>query len=85
MINKLASYTFCVYIIHENQLIVKILYQSIFKSYLFWNSKFLLINFFITILGIYIICVVIEFLRRILMKNIDKLIAKINIKIVVED
>lgn len=76
-INKLASYSFAIYIIHENSFLRKILYRDIFNSDLYWNRKSMIINLVITVIGIYIVCVVIEFIRRVLFKrvvdnNIDK-------------
>lgn len=78
IINSLASYSFAVYIIHENSFFVKILYRNIFKSDLYWNSNYMILNLIISTIGIYITCIVIEFVRRLLLKkimddNIDKI------------
>lgn len=83
-INNLASYSFIVYIIHENSFLRKILYRDIFNSDLYWNRKSMIVNLVITVIGIYIICVVIEFIRRLLFKkffdnNIDKIKKEISI------
>ncbi len=81
-INKLATYTFSTYIIHENALIVSTLYRDIFKTKYYWNSKFLIIHLIISAIGIYVLCVFIEFIRRLIMKKyIDSFIEKIDYKI----
>ena len=70
VINKLSTYTFSTYIIHENTFLVTILYRNLFQSNNYWNNNWMIINLLITVIGIYIICVVIEFIRRLLLKRI---------------
>ncbi len=78
-INNLASFTFSTYIIHENPLITKTIYQNFFHTNYYWDNKYLIFHLIITCICIYIICVVIEQIRRILMKKIiDDKIEKIN-------
>ena len=77
-INKLSTYTFSTYIIHENTFLSIILFRELFKSNKFWNSNLLIVNLLYTVLGIYLICIIIEFIRRLLFKkiidnNIDKI------------
>lgn len=77
IINTLSSYTFAIYIIHENSFLVRILYRNFFKSDLYWNSNYMILNLIISVISIYIICIVIEFFRRLIFKkliddNIDK-------------
>lgn len=82
LINSLATYTFAIYIIHENSFITKLLYNDIFKSNLFWNNNFMIINLVFTTIGIFMICVVIEGLRRkTIGKIIDNQINKLKFKI----
>lgn len=83
-INKLATYTLSTYIIHENHLIVVGLYKNMFKTPNYYNSKYLIIHLFITTIGIYSICVLLEWIRRLIMKkhidnNIDKIKCKIKV------
>ena len=79
IINKLATYTFITYIIHENSFLVKILYRNIFKSDKYWNSNLMILNLIITVLGIYIICIIIENIRKLIFKKIfDDKIDNIN-------
>jgi len=85
IINKLSSYTFSVFIIHANRFITKFLYRDIFKSDEYWNNNMMVVNLIKSIFGIYIVCLVIEFLRRLLFgRIIDKNIGKIKFKIEVE-
>lgn len=82
IINKLSTYTFSVYIIHENSFLAKILYQSIFKSNKYWNSNLMILNLLLTVIGIYIICIIIEYIRQLIFKKIiDDKIEKINYEI----
>lgn len=82
IINSLATYTFTVYIIHENNFVVKFIYNNIFKSNLFWNSNYMIIHLIITTIGIYLMCVIIEYLRRkIFSKYFDNKIDNIKYKI----
>lgn len=79
IINKLASYTFAIYIIHENQLISAFLYRRIFNTLKYSNSNYLLLHMVFTAIGIYIICVILEFVRRLIMnKYVDSKIEKID-------
>lgn len=82
LINKLATFTFSTYIIHENQFIVKELYTKLFRCDEYYQSNYFIINLIISTIGIYIICVIIEWCRRKLMeKLIDSKIDNIKLKI----
>lgn len=70
VINLLASYTFSIYIIHENTFLSKALYITIFNCDKFYNSKLLLLNIFMTSIGIYLICIIIEIIRKTFMKKV---------------
>ena len=49
---------------------------------MYYNSNLLIANLILTVLGIYIICIVIEFIRRVLFKKvIDNNISKIKTEI----
>ncbi|WP_191668380.1 acyltransferase family protein [Limosilactobacillus walteri] len=69
-INQLATYTFAVYIIDVNVPFNKLLYRQVFHSNLYWNSNLLIVNLIITTIGVYLICIAIEFLRRILLDRL---------------
>lgn len=81
IINYLSTFTFSTYIIHENSFITKFLYRTIFKCDKYYNSKFIIINFLYTVIGIYVICIIIEIIRRFIMKKIDKKIDSIDYEI----
>lgn len=81
-INRLATYTFAVYIIDVNGFFNKVLYRTLFRSNQFWNSNLMILNLLVTVIGIYVICLLIEFVRRILLDRLlDKLMSKITYKI----
>lgn len=82
VINWLASYTFSAYIIHENKFIINNLYKEVFNCTKYYNRKALIINLGVSVLGIYIICIVAETIRRLIMKKyIDKQINKMEYSI----
>ena len=85
IINYLASYTFAVYIIHGCGIVPLYFYRKLFKSEQYWNSPYMLVDFMICVVGIYSICVAIEFIRRCLLSKIcDQQIEKISCKITCE-
>lgn len=65
-INKLASFTFSVYLIDVNQFFNKFLYHTVFRSNHYWNSSFMIVNLIISVIGIYIICIALDWLRVLL-------------------
>ena len=82
IINFFATYTFEIYIIHQNSFLAKILYNDIFKSYMFWNNNYMILHLIFTTIGIFLLCVLIEWIRRNTVgKFLDKQIDKINYKI----
>lgn len=80
-INQLATYTFSVYIIDVNTVFNKVWYRDLFHCYKYYNSSLMIINAIYSTIGIYIICIIIEFIRRKIFHKIDMLINKINYKI----
>ena len=82
LINILASYTFSTYIIHENNFIATILYRGLFRSIDYCQTNYLILNLIVSTLGIYIICLTVESIRRKLMeKYVDNKIEKVTYKI----
>lgn len=81
VINKLASYTFAVYIIHTNPFILSNLYKILFETELFYKSRLLPVHLIFTTLCIYFGCIAIEIIRSILMKKVEDKIEKITFKI----
>lgn len=81
-INKLSTYTFSVYIIHENSFLAPVLYRGLFCTGQYWNSEWMLANLIISVIGIYVICVMIECIRLMVFKRIfDNQIDKIKYQI----
>jgi len=72
IINYLSTFSFSVYIIHSDSSIRVFLYRNIFKSEEYWNSTRLLINMTVTVIGIYIGCILIDVVRKILVKPLNK-------------
>lgn len=82
LINKVASYTFMVYLIDVNSPFNLFLYRKLFHSNDYWNSNLMIINMIISIIGIYVICLVIETVRRILFSKFESsLLSHINYEI----
>lgn len=82
-INKLAGYTFGVYIIHCSGIFTgKFFFQYLFSEHLFYNSPWMMLHCIGTVLGLYIVCIAIEWVRRLLLgwlwdRQIEKLPYKI--------
>lgn len=81
VINKLSTYVLCTYIIHENALFRVILYREIFLTPKFYHRKLMVVNMFYTTLGIFVGCIIIEYIRKLIMKKLDNCIEKINYQI----
>ena len=60
-INRLAVYTFSVYLIDSN--FNRLLYHGLFHSNKYWNAKLMIGNLLIATIGIYIICILFDCLR----------------------
>lgn len=64
VINKLAIYTFSVYLIDIN--LQHYLYRTLFHSNQYWNSPLMIVNLIISVFGIYVICIIMDWLRVVL-------------------
>ena len=77
ILSKFAECSLAIYIIHENSFIRAYIYQNVFQTSSFYNSSFLVINMLYTCIAIFILCSIIEFIRKQLFKiTINKLIDK---------
>lgn len=84
-INQLASYTFDVYILNSNLFLELPLFRGLFHSDHYYHSPYILVNCMVTVVGIYLICVLIAFARRVLFTRIwDNQFDKIPYRISVE-
>lgn len=78
-INKLSSYSFATFLIHSDFMMSTFFYEKIMKRPFVIQSKKILFYILIYSLLTYLVCSIIEIIRKILFKySIDKLLAKIN-------
>ena len=77
ILKYLASFSLSTYIIHENSFIIRWIYRTVFRSDYYSTTSYFIINMFITIVSIFVICMIIEIIRRWIFKyTIDKLLLK---------
>ncbi|WP_080703498.1 acyltransferase [Streptococcus equinus] len=63
LINIIASATFGVYLIHDNNYVRPFLWEKLFKNALFSNSHYLIPYSLLVIIVVYVVCIVIELMR----------------------
>lgn len=82
-INKIASTTFAVYLIHANLLIVPWLWNTVIAGFKFEDSWFVLVYAVISAVMVFVACCLIDLVRQSIFGGLEKrLIGKIiNIKI----
>lgn len=85
-INEIAKYMLGVYLIHDNFLVRPYIWHNIFKNYEFVSSNFLILHAILSINILFILNILIDFLRMkllepIWMKFTDYILDKINIKL----
>lgn len=81
LINKISSFAITSYIIHENTFINVIIFRELFREADYYTSPYLFLNLIFTTIGIYVFCMIIESIRRLVMKKIDDKIDNIKYKI----
>ena len=64
IINKLAKHTLGIYIIHVNIFIIPFIWQTMFRTNEFYKSKYLILNYAISVLSIFIIGLIIDIIRE---------------------
>lgn len=69
-LNKAASATFGVYLIHDNPFLRPYLWQTILKTPEIYPSNFLIVHAVFSIFGIYIVCSFIDLLRQITIERL---------------
>lgn len=73
----ISSFSLSTYIIHENMITAKWLFQDIFKTDYYSHTSLLPVNLLITITSIFVICMIIEIIRRFIFKyTVNKLLDK---------
>lgn len=81
-INRLAIYTFSVYLIDANHYFNRFLYRGLFRSNEYWNAKLMIGNLLIATIGIYIICILLDYLRVLIFgKAFDYISNKVKLRI----
>lgn len=82
LINRLATYTFAVYLIDVNGFFNKFLYRTLFHSDQYGNNNLMILNLIISVIGIYVICIVLETLRRLIFGRLFSwLVGKVKLEI----
>lgn len=76
LINYLASYTFPIYLIHFNPLLIALVFKGLLKCQNFYTNKFFIFHMFVSILVVFTISFFIEFIRKIFIAFLKKLISK---------
>lgn len=64
VINKIASATFGVYLIHDNYIIRNFLWTKLFKNYMYQTSNVLIIYSIIVVIFIYVVCTILELIQQ---------------------
>ena len=63
-INQFSSHAFAVFLIHSDFIMNDILYHKILQCEKFYNSNWFLVHFIISIVSIYIICMLLDMIRQ---------------------
>lgn len=80
LINIVSSCTLGVYLIHDNNLVRNVLWTNILKVYKYVNSNYLIIHMILSVIIIFIVCTIIEYIRKNTVEKItNKLIDKLSI------
>lgn len=72
IIGKIAPLTFGIYLIHDNAYFKTFLWVDLLKVSDFANSKFLILHFMISVIFVFVICSLIEFIRTKIWKLCSK-------------
>ena len=81
-INRIASTTFGIYLIHENVFLRDIIWKQIVQGSKFINSPFLILNAIGGVIGVFLISMLIDLVvEKLIIKNLVKIISKIYNKV----
>lgn len=72
IIDYLATFSLSIYIIHTDLSIRTFVYRTLFKCDKYWNDSQLLMNMIKTVVGLYIGCIIIDIVRKVLVKILNK-------------
>lgn len=85
-INKIASATFAIYLLHDNYLFKKYLWNSVLMNSNYYNSKFMILHYIISVILIFVFGIIIEEIRNFVMKEtIEKVVERVTDKIECRD
>ena len=70
-INGVAACTFGVYLIHDNNLVRPFLWGDLLHNAAYSDSSLLIVHMVISVVGVYLVCTAIEFVRRM---TVEKLV-----------
>ena len=78
LINKIASTTWGIYLIHANYFLNFIIWEDIVLVEKYINSQMLIINATLSVIGVFIVCALIDIIiEKFVIKNLIKLLSKI--------
>ena len=78
IVNKVASTTFGIYLLHENVFLRKIIWKQMVRGYNYINSPILIINAICGVLGVFLIALILDIIiDKLLVNNLLKLLSKI--------
>lgn len=78
IVNKIASTTFGIYLLHENVFLREIIWEKIVQGYNYINSPFLIINAICGVLGVFLVALILDIvIEKIFVNNLLKLISRI--------
>ncbi|MBQ4068008.1 MAG: acyltransferase [Lachnospiraceae bacterium] len=76
-VNTIASATFGVYLIHDNFLLRPYIWDVIFKNKEMYSSQYLIVHAICTISIIFVVCLIIDLIRQLLVKLFIKFIRRL--------
>lgn len=77
IVNMIAKHTFGIYIIHVNSFIAVHIWKDLFNSDKYYPSKWFIVNWLISIITVFLVCLIIDIIRSKLFENtIDKILKK---------
>lgn len=68
IINNIATFTFPIYLIHFNPVVIKVIYKGVLKCEEYYFSKYFTIHMIGSVIAIYFISALIELIRREIVK-----------------
>ncbi|WP_252230183.1 acyltransferase [Clostridium sp. ZBS15] len=76
IINSISPMVFGIYLIHDHEYVRKFIYTQIFNTNKYYTSNLLLINAIKTIGCIFVVCLIIEFIRLKILAKLENIITE---------